>query len=153
MPTMTIEELVEFFLGLLVMAGDYALAIQPRIAGPAQKDGHNAWVSALTDADLSVQNFMEVATLARFPSVGFYGEEHAQSLNQKYFPRDGDISVHLDPVNMICSPQRYFNNAAFLRECFAKLGPYIKSCHAKDILLRDTLTVHLDEMRPGERVA
>ena len=59
------------------------------------------------------------------------------------------FAVHLDPVNMICSPQRYFNNAAFLRECFAKLGPYIKSCHAKDILLRDTLTVHLDEMRPG----
>ncbi len=59
------------------------------------------------------------------------------------------FAVHLDPVNMISSPQRYFNNAAFLRECFAKLGPYIKSCHAKDILLRDTLTVHLDEMRPG----
>jgi len=59
------------------------------------------------------------------------------------------FAVHLDPVNMICSPQRYFNNAAFLRECFAKLGPYIKSCHAKDILLHDTLTVHLEEMRPG----
>jgi sugar phosphate isomerase/epimerase len=59
------------------------------------------------------------------------------------------FAVHLDPVNMICSPQRYFNNAAFLRECFAKLGPHIKSCHAKDILLRNTLTVHLDEMRPG----
>ncbi len=59
------------------------------------------------------------------------------------------FAVHLDPVNMICSPQHYLNNAAFLQECFAKLGPYIKSCHAKDILLRDTLTVHLDEMRPG----
>jgi sugar phosphate isomerase/epimerase len=59
------------------------------------------------------------------------------------------FAVHLDPVNMICSPQRCLNNAAFLQECFAKLGPYIKSCHAKDILLRDTLTVHLDEMRPG----
>lgn len=59
------------------------------------------------------------------------------------------FAVHLDPVNMICNPQRYLNNAAFLRECFAKLGPHIKSCHAKDILLRDTLTVHLDEMRPG----
>ena len=31
----------------------------------------------------------------------------------------------------------------------AKLGPRIKSCHAKDILLRDTMTVHLDEVRPG----
>ncbi len=59
------------------------------------------------------------------------------------------FAVHLDPVNMICSPQRYFNNAAFLRECFAKLGPRIRSVHAKDILLSDQLTTHLDEVRPG----
>ncbi len=59
------------------------------------------------------------------------------------------FAVHLDPVNMICTPQRYLNNAVFLRECFAKLGPHIKSCHAKDILLHSTLTVHLDEIRPG----
>ena len=36
-----------------------------------------------------------------------------------------------------------------IKECFAKLGPHIKSCHAKDILLRDDLTTHLDETRPG----
>ncbi len=59
------------------------------------------------------------------------------------------FAVHLDPVNMVSSPQRYFNNGALLRECFAKLGPYIKSCHAKDVILRETLTVHLDEVRPG----
>jgi sugar phosphate isomerase/epimerase len=59
------------------------------------------------------------------------------------------FAVHLDPVNMICSPQRYFGNAEFLRECFEKLGPYIKSVHAKDILLSDRLTTHLDEVRPG----
>jgi sugar phosphate isomerase/epimerase len=59
------------------------------------------------------------------------------------------FAVHLDPVNMICSPQRYFSNAAFLRECFEKLGPYIKSVHAKDTLLSDRLTTHLDEVRPG----
>ena len=27
--------------------------------------------------------------------------------------------------------------------------PYIRNCHAKDILLADKLTVHLDEVRPG----
>lgn len=59
------------------------------------------------------------------------------------------FAVHLDPVNWINSPQRYFSNSAFLRECFEKLGPFIKSCHAKDILLADRLTTHLDEMRPG----
>lgn len=59
------------------------------------------------------------------------------------------FAVHLDPVNIISSPQLYLNSAAFLRECFAKLGPYIKTCHAKDIALSGRLTVHLDEVRPG----
>jgi sugar phosphate isomerase/epimerase len=59
------------------------------------------------------------------------------------------FAVHLDPVNLVCSPQRYFKNARLITECFEKLGPYIKSCHAKDILLSTKLTTHLDEVRPG----
>jgi sugar phosphate isomerase/epimerase len=59
------------------------------------------------------------------------------------------FAVHLDPVNLICSPQRYFGNAALLRDCFETLGPYIKGCHAKDITLSAKLTTHLDEVRPG----
>jgi sugar phosphate isomerase/epimerase len=59
------------------------------------------------------------------------------------------FGVHLDPVNMINSPSRYYGNAEFLRECFSKLGRWIVSCHGKDITLRDRLTVHLDEVRPG----
>jgi sugar phosphate isomerase/epimerase len=60
------------------------------------------------------------------------------------------FAVHLDPVNLVCSPQRYFSTGDLLKDCFAKLGPHIKSCHAKDILLRENLTVHLDEVRPGQ---
>ena len=59
------------------------------------------------------------------------------------------LAVHLDPVNMINSPRRYYNNGAFIKECFDKLGPYIKNCHAKDIFLRGNLTVHLDEVLLG----
>mgnify|MGYP000881659361 FL=1 len=59
------------------------------------------------------------------------------------------FAVHLDPVNLINSPARYYRNADLLRECFGKLGQWIVSCHAKDIVLRDRLTVHLDEARPG----
>jgi sugar phosphate isomerase/epimerase len=59
------------------------------------------------------------------------------------------FAAHLDPVNWINSPRRYFHNAAFLKECFSMLGPYIKAVHAKDILLSDQLTTHLDEVRPG----
>lgn len=59
------------------------------------------------------------------------------------------FAAHLDPVNLVCSPQRYYASGDLIRECFAKLGPYIKSCHAKDILLQTKLTTHLDEIRPG----
>ncbi len=59
------------------------------------------------------------------------------------------FAVHLDPVNLVCSPQRYYGNAALIRECFEKLGPHVKSCHAKDILLHPRLRTHLDEVRPG----
>ncbi len=70
--------------------------------------------------------------------------ELIKAVNRKQF------AAHLDPVNMISSPQRYFNNTAFLSECFKKLGPHIKSIHAKDILIMPELTVHLEERRPGE---
>jgi sugar phosphate isomerase/epimerase len=59
------------------------------------------------------------------------------------------FGVHLDPVNMISDPRRYFNNGGFLKECFSKLGPYIKSIHAKDIIIMPELTLHLEERRPG----
>ncbi len=60
------------------------------------------------------------------------------------------FGVHLDPVNMIRSPREYFYNGALIREMFSKMGPYIKSCHAKDIILReDNYIPQLDELRPG----
>lgn len=59
------------------------------------------------------------------------------------------FGVHLDPVNLISSPQRYYRNGDLIRDCFARLGPWVRSCHAKDILLSSKLTVHLDEVRPG----
>ncbi len=59
------------------------------------------------------------------------------------------LAVHLDPANLINSPSRFFGNAHLIRDCFAKLGPFIRSCHGKDVVLRDTFMVHLDEVRPG----
>ncbi len=60
--------------------------------------------------------------------------------------------AHLDPVNIVTSPQIYFNTGDLLRENFAKLAPHIVSVHAKDIILRDNLTVHLDEVILGTGV-
>ncbi|MBM4019241.1 MAG: sugar phosphate isomerase/epimerase [Planctomycetes bacterium] len=59
------------------------------------------------------------------------------------------FAAHFDPVNMIWSPERYFRTGEIIREFVAKLGPRIRSCHAKDILLEDKLTVHLGEAIPG----
>jgi len=49
--------------------------------------------------------------------------------------RPGGFGVHLDPVNMIWSPPRFFGNGALIRDCFEKLGPYLRNCHAKDTRL------------------
>ncbi len=59
------------------------------------------------------------------------------------------FAVHLDPVNLVWSPRLYYKTGALIRECFEKLGPHIRSCHAKDVALADHLTVHLSEVRPG----
>jgi sugar phosphate isomerase/epimerase len=59
------------------------------------------------------------------------------------------FGVHLDPVNLINTPAKFYDNGAFLRECFAKLGPHVRSVHAKDIVLEHALTVRLTEVRPG----
>ena len=59
------------------------------------------------------------------------------------------FAVHFDPVNLINSPERYFRNGDLIRDAFERLGPDIKSCHAKDSILGEDLTVHLDEAQPG----
>ncbi|MHC4574833.1 MAG: sugar phosphate isomerase/epimerase family protein [Planctomycetota bacterium] len=59
------------------------------------------------------------------------------------------FAVHFDPVNLVNSPRRYYRNGQLIREFFEKLGPRIRSCHAKDILLQPKFTTHLDEVPPG----
>jgi sugar phosphate isomerase/epimerase len=60
------------------------------------------------------------------------------------------FAVHLDPMNIIDSPRSFFSNSALIKDCFAKLGPYIRSCHGKDIILKeDVYTPQLVECRPG----
>lgn len=60
------------------------------------------------------------------------------------------FAVHLDPVNWITSPQVFFKNGEMIREAFKKLGPHIKSCHAKDVIIdEETYLPRFDEIRPG----
>jgi len=59
------------------------------------------------------------------------------------------FGVHLDVCNGINSPRRFYENTAFIEECFRKLGPWIVSCHAKDLQWVVEMNVHFLEVPPG----
>ena len=100
----TPRQIIETMLPPLRLAAGYAQQIQSRISAQPFKAGPNIFSEALTDADLSVQTFVEVALLGSFPNIRFYGEEYEQTYNTKYFRAidlgpDGDYLVTLDPID------------------------------------------------------
>jgi sugar phosphate isomerase/epimerase len=66
-----------------------------------------------------------------------------QAVNRKGF------GVHLDLANITTTPYLCYHNAELIEECVEKLGPFIQSCHAKDVIVRKGMVVHIDETRPG----
>ncbi len=60
------------------------------------------------------------------------------------------FGVHLDVCNVINSPARFYNNKAVIEECFRKLGPWVVSCHAKDLAWIPEYNVHFAEVIPGQ---
>ncbi|MFI3214294.1 MAG: TIM barrel protein [Eubacteriales bacterium] len=62
------------------------------------------------------------------------------------------FAVHMDVVNWITSPEKYFLNTSFIEECFAKLGDRIKSCHLKDINCLEKYTWQVEEVMCGKGI-
>ena len=62
------------------------------------------------------------------------------------------FGVHLDLINMVTSPKRYFFLDDFMDECLDKLGDKICSAHLKDILLLQDYTFCLKECACGEGI-
>lgn len=60
------------------------------------------------------------------------------------------FGVHLDPCNLVNSPEKFYRNTDLLNECFDKLGRWIVSCHAKDLTWDIEMNVHFREVRPGK---
>ena len=60
--------------------------------------------------------------------------------------------VHVDICNLINSPEKFYRNAAVINECFDKLGRWIVSCHAKDLIWDVEMNVHFREVAPGKGV-
>ncbi len=63
--------------------------------------------------------------------------------------RDG-FGVHLDPINIVSSPKLLYDNGTLIRECFAKLGSHIVSCHSKDVTTIDNYPYHITETYTGD---
>ena len=64
-----------------------------------------------------------------------------------------EFGAHIDAANMVISPRLYFNTGRMIREAFELLGPWVVSCHAKDIVMKGgpgTISFHFDEVPPGE---
>jgi len=60
------------------------------------------------------------------------------------------FGVHVDACNLINSPEKFYHNAALLNECFDKLGPWIVSCHAKDLTWDVEMNVHFRKWLPAK---
>jgi myo-inositol-1(or 4)-monophosphatase len=101
----TPRQIVETLFPPLKLAAAYARQIQSKIsAQPEKTQAENPFSAALTDADLSIQTFVEVALLGTFPQIRFFGEEFEKSYNTKYFRsielgQSGDYLVTLDPID------------------------------------------------------
>jgi len=101
-------EILQTLLPHLRIAAGYARQIQTKITSlPAKDAGNNILSAALTDADLAIQNLVEVALLGTYPDLAFYGEEYEQSRNTKYFSATkldanndtNNYLITLDPID------------------------------------------------------
>lgn len=120
-------------------------------AGPHPKNMSQAYF------DATVENIRKVIDAVKPKTAKFSLEMMGWSL-----PTDADsylrfikainrpaFAAHVDIANIINSTERFYNNTSLINDTFRKLGRWIVSCHAKDVVGRD---VHLDETMPGRGV-
>ena len=97
--TRSVREIINYLLPFVAQAGAYSERIQQGVGTHDAKDGLTAFHHALSDADLTIQSYIEVALLAKYPGLSFFCEERKDSLNAKYFPSDASMEVLLDPID------------------------------------------------------
>lgn len=121
---------------------------------PRQWDGPDPRNLAREFFDATVENCRKVIDAIKPRRTKFTIEMMGWSLPDspdsylrlfKAVDREG-FGVHVDVCNIISSPERYYSNAAIIREIFKKLGRWVCSCHAKDLIGRN---VHFAETVPG----
>lgn len=130
-PLLIIQELFP----ILKLAGDYACKIQNRVNVQPEKSeyGTNFYATVLTDADLTIQNTIELILLAKFPNIRFFGEEYQKSYNTKYFKsitfgEEDDYLITLDPID---GTRAYLDGLS----CFSIVVTIIKGRHYEAVFV------------------
>ena len=59
------------------------------------------------------------------------------------------FGVHIDICNIVNNPARFYDNTALIKETFSKLGKWVCSCHAKDLLWVPQVNLNFEEVVPG----
>jgi sugar phosphate isomerase/epimerase len=122
---------------------------------PSQWDGPDARNLKKDYFDATVQNCRYLIDTAKPTHTKFSIEMMGWSLPNtpdsyvkliKAIDRPHQFGAHVDVSNIIDSPQVYYNNAALIGEVFRTLGPWILSCHAKDV---GPFATHFTEVIPG----
>jgi len=119
-----------------------------------QWDGPDARNLTKEYFDATVENCRKVIDAVKPKTAKFSLEMMGWSL-----PNDADsclkfikaidrpaFAAHVDIANIINSPERFYQNTALINDTFKKLGKWIVSCHAKDVVGKD---VHFAETMPG----
>lgn len=60
------------------------------------------------------------------------------------------FAVHMDIINMTNSLERYYGAEELVDRCASLLGDRIRSCHIKDVHLKEEYTFQLEECAPGK---
>ncbi|RDB05116.1 sugar phosphate isomerase/epimerase family protein [Runella aurantiaca] len=121
---------------------------------PKHWDGPDARNLTKEYFDATVENCRKVIDAVKPKTAKFALEMMGWSL-----PNDADsclkfikamdrpaFAAHVDIANIINSPERFYQNTALINDTFKKLGKWIISCHAKDVVGKD---VHFAETMPG----
>lgn len=147
----------EYITERLALAEEIGALACINIAGsynPKQWDGPDARNLTKEYFDATVENCRAVIDAVKPKKAKFALEMMGWSL-----PNDADsclkfikaidrpaFAAHIDIANIINSPERFYQNTALINDTFKKLGKWVVSCHAKDVVGKD---VHFAETMPG----
>lgn len=148
---------MDYVIERLALAEEIGALTCINIAGsynPKQWDGPDARNLTKEYVDATIENCRKVIDAVKPKKAKFALEMMGWSL-----PNDADsclkfikaidrpaFAAHIDIANIINSPQRFYQNTQLINDTFRKLGRWIVSCHAKDVVGKD---VHFAETLPG----